>query len=92
MGQREPVPVLREDEHSDDGLQIGVASAGLQSESDVAATSVDDSLGQNSAKLRHGVFVLAADDLRVQLTEESDFWASLVSVLNQNHGGRNLWT
>lgn len=90
MSQREPIPVLREDERADDGLQVGVTGARLQAECDVATTTIDNALCQNGAELCHRIFVLAGDDLRVQLTEESDLRAGLVGVLNQNHGRCNL--
>lgn len=86
MCQREPIPILGEDESSDDGLQVGVTCARLQSQCHVSSATVDDALSQNGAELSHRIFVLAANDLRIQLTEESDLWTRLVGVLNQNHG------
>lgn len=85
MSQWEPVPILSEDKHSNDCLQVSVTSAGLQAQSDVATTTVDDALSENCTELGHRVFMFAADDLRIQLSEESNLRTCLVGVLNQNH-------
>ena len=44
VAEREPVPVLREDQHADDGQHVGVAGAGLQRDGGVPAAAVDDAL------------------------------------------------
>lgn len=42
VGERELVPILDEDEHSEDGFEFGVAGAGLETDGDVATTGVDE--------------------------------------------------
>lgn len=50
-------------------------------------TSIDDTLSQDGAKLRHDVFMLIHDDLSVQCPEVLHPGAGCFSLLDQDHRG-----
>jgi len=85
--QREPIPVLGEDQNADDGEHVGVAGAGLQGDAHVAATSVDDALGEDGSEFGHDVFVLVDDHFGVESAEFLDFGRGVFGVLDEHHGG-----
>merc|ERR1712117_796561 len=49
VAEREPVPVLGEDEHADDGEHVGVSRARLQRDRRVATATVDNALCEDGA-------------------------------------------
>jgi hypothetical protein len=65
MRQRVPIPELTEHDHHD---HTGVSAAGsaLQTNRDVAATSMDETLSESSTETCHGIFVFVQDNLGVQ--------------------------
>ena len=63
MGEGEPVPVLSEHQHADDGQHVGVAGPGLEADGHVSAAGVDDALSEDGAQLGHHVVVLVSDHL-----------------------------
>ena len=65
-------PVLGENEHSHDGLHVGVSGPGLEGDGDVPAAGVDDALGEDGAELGHDVVVLVGDDLSIEGAEVLD--------------------
>lgn len=84
VGEREPVPVLGEDQHTHHRLHVGVTGARLEGDGDVPSAGVDDSLGQDGAELSHNVLVLLPDELGVHGPEALDLGTSRLRVLDQD--------
>nr|CAD7426067.1 unnamed protein product [Timema monikensis] len=87
--QREPIPVLREDEDSDDRQHVGMSCPRLQGHCDVTASRIDDSLCQNSSKFGHYILVFVYNHFGIQRAEIFYLGASVLSLLDKDHGGCN---
>nr|CAD7569656.1 unnamed protein product [Timema californicum] len=90
--QREPIPVLREDEDSDDRQHVGMSCPRLQGHCDVTASRIDDSLRQNGSEFGHHILVFVYNHFGIQCTEIFYLGASVLSLLDKDHGGCNKGT
>lgn len=64
-----------------------MSGAGLQRDCDISPACVDNALREDGAEFGHDVFVFVGDDLGVGLSEEGDFGAGLLGVLDEDHRG-----
>lgn len=89
MGQRVPVPVLREERQAHDGRNVRVSRHGLGPDVAVASAAVDNARGQARAELGHDVLVLVADLLGEQLAHLIDSRLLGLRRLDEDHGQRD---
>ena len=83
VGERVPVPVLREHQHGEHGGHAGVARLGPQPDGHVPAAGVDDALRHDGAHLGHRHLALVLDVDHQPLAEGRE---GLLGLLNHHHG------
>lgn len=89
VGEREPVPELGEEGHSDDGAHVLASRLGQQRNSDVPSSGVDDSLSERRSELGHRVLVLVGNDGREGLSDGRDLGILRLGLLDEDHGERD---
>ena len=89
VGEREPVPVLREDGHADDGRHVQIAGLRLQRDGAVAPAGVEDAERDGAAELGHGVLVAVADGALQRAAHAADLGVRLLVLLDEDHGERD---
>lgn len=92
MGKGEPVPVLSEHSHSDNGGNVQATSRGLQTNSNIATASINDSQGQSSSKLCHSVLMLISDHGLDIFANLGNLRIHLLILLNKDHSRRDKRT
>ncbi len=80
VAEREPVPKLGEDKHSNDGHHVHVAGAALERNGHVPSARVNDSLGEDGSKLGHDVLVLVSEYFGVQGPGKSGTTTNLIMI------------
>lgn len=89
MSQREPVPELAEEGHSNDRVEVLESVSSDQRDRHVSTSGVNDTLSERSTKLCHRVLVLVTDDRGKLCSDGGDCWVLGGGLLDEDHRERD---